>query len=297
MSIQIAAELLIAGITLGGLYALMGFALSLVLATTQVLNIAHGGFLVVGGALGMLLAEYFHLPFLVILPAFIVAGLSIGVAFELGLVRPILGKPPEEMLIGSILITFGFALALEVFLAFYWAKIVDPHPSFSLSFFVPSIYALGITFPGNRLIILGFASVMVLLFHLMLKHTQLGKAARAMSQDSQGALILGINPHKIALQIFATSTLATIVAGALYTLTTPLEPYSGFRLTLIALTIVVIGGVGSLPGALAGGLLLGISEVITAFFTTQTWSPVVYLLVFFLVLMVRPEGLMGRRRK
>lgn len=297
MSIQIAAELLLGAITLGGLYALMAFALSLALSTTHVLNISHGGFLVLGGAIGMLLIKYLNLPFFLALSIFIVLGASMGVAFELALVRPILGKPPDELLIGSILITFGFSLALEAFLAFYWAKLVSPHPSFSLSLPLPSIRLLGITFPGNRLAILAFASSMILMFHLILKYTRMGKAARAMSQDNEGAVIIGVNPYKIAFQIYTMGILTTVAAGAFYVLTTPLEPYSGFRLTLIALTIVVIGGVGNLPGALAGGLVLGIAEVFTAFFTTPAWSPMVYLLVLFLVLVVRPEGLMERRKR
>jgi len=294
MSLQIVIELLISGVTLGGLYALMAFALSLSLSTTRVLNISHGGFLIIGAAMGMLLTKYLHLPFYLALPIFIIAGGLFGYLFEITVVRPLLGKPPNEILIGSILITFGFTMALDAFLSFYWAKFVDPQPTFSLTFPLPSIRFLGLNISSTRIAILVFAGLMVLLFHLLLKYTSMGKAARAIAQDSEGALITGINPQGIALQVYVLGILTTTIAGAFYVLLTPLEPYSSFRLTLIALTIIVIGGVGSLFGALVGGVVLGTAEVLTAFFITPAWSPMTYLLIFFLVLVVKREGLMGR---
>jgi len=108
-------------------------------------------------------------------------------------------------------------------------------------------------------------------------------------------VILGVNPRLVSLTIYLTGIAATAAAGALLALAIPLEPYSGLRLTLVAMTIVVIGGVGSLPGALLGGGLLGMAEVLTAYVLGSVWSPVVSLLVFFSVLVVRPEGLWGRR--
>jgi branched-chain amino acid transport system permease protein len=294
MNLQIVIELLISGVTLGGLYALMAFALSLSLSTTRVLNIAHGGFLIIGAALGMLLTKYLHLPFLLALPLFVIAGGIFGYLFEITVVRPLLGKPPNEILIGSILITFGFTMALDAFLSFYWAKFVDPQPTFSLTLHLRPLRFLGLNVSGSRIVIMAFASVMVLFFHFLLKYTSMGKAARAIAQDSEGALITGINPQWIALQVYVLGILTTAIAGAFYVLLIPLEPYSSFRLTLIALTIIVIGGVGSLLGALVGGVVLGTAEVLTAFFITPAWSPMTYLLIFFLVLVVKPEGFLGR---
>ncbi len=292
---QTLVELILGGISLGGIYALMAFALSLALATTHILNIAHGSFLVMGAALGTLLFRHWGLPFLFSLALFIAAFALAGVAFELVCVRPLMGRAPERILIGSILVTFGFALAFEAALGFYWAKFVDPQPSFSLSVAMPRLEVWGVSVAGTRLAILGFASVAILLFHLFLRRAPIGKMARAIAQDYEGALILGINPRVISITIFTFGLLATALSGLVFILATPLDPYQGIRLTLIALTVIVIGGVGSLPGALLGGIVLGIAEVFTAFFAGAVWSPVTYLVVFFAVLLVRPEGLLGVR--
>ena len=118
---------------------------------------------------------------------------------------------------------------------------------------------------------------------------------RALAQNHAGAVILGVNPRLVSRAIYLAGIVATAAAGVLLALAIPLEPYSGLRLTLVAMTIVVIGGVGSLPGALLGGGLLGTAEVATAYVLGSVWAPVVSLLVFFVVLVVRPEGLWGRR--
>src|SRR5262249_61480300 len=105
----------------------------------------------------------------------------------------------------------------------------------------------------------------------------------------------GVPAGRVPRAISPAGTGAPPAAGVLLALAIPLEPYSGLRLTLVAMTIVVIGGVGSLPGALLGGGLLGTAEVATAYVLGSVWAPVVSLLVFFVVLVVRPEGLWGRR--
>ena len=292
---QILLELVLGGISLGGVYALMALALSLALATTHILNVAHGRFLVLGAALGTLLLRYLGIPPLVSLALLIVISALAGWLFELVCVRPLLGRPPERILIGSILITFGFALAFEAALGFYWAKLVDPQPTFSLTVPMPHLEVWGVSLSGTRVVILAFVCIAVLLFHLFLKRTSIGKMARAIAQDYEGALILGVNPRVVSVTIYTLGLLATALSGLFFILATPLNPYDGLRLTLIALTVIVIGGVGNLPGALLGGIVLGITEVFTAFVAGAVWSPVTSVLVLFVVLLLRPEGLVGLR--
>ncbi|MBI3997431.1 MAG: branched-chain amino acid ABC transporter permease [Armatimonadetes bacterium] len=293
---QILLELLLGGISLGGIYALMALALSLALATTHILNVAHGSFMVLGAAASTLLIKYLGLspvPSLVIL----VAGFAlVGWVFELVCVRPLQGRAPDRILIGSILITFGFALAFEAGLGFYWAKLVDPQPTFSLTLTMPRLTLWGVSLSGTRLVILAFVCLAVLVFHLFLTKTPVGKMARAIAQDYEGALILGVNPRLVSVTIFTVGLLATALSGLFFILATPLGPHDGLRLTLVAMTVIVIGGVGSLPGALLGGIVLGITDVFTAFVFGAVWSPVTYVLVFFVVLLVRPQGLVGIRQ-
>lgn len=295
MTPQTFLELLLGGISLGGIYALMALALSLALATTHIMNIAHGTFLVLGAALSTLLLNYLRISPVVGMAILLVIFGVVGWLFESAFVRPLLGGAPDRILVGSILITFGFALALEAGLGFYWAKFVDPQPLFSLPVTMPRIAVLGISLSGTRLVILAFVCVAVLLFQLFLKKTAIGKMARAVAQDYEGALIIGVNPRVVSVTIFTIGILATSLSGVFFILATPLGPYDGLRLTLIALTVVVIGGVGSLPGALLGGIILGIADVFAAFLVGAVWSPVTYVVVFFVVLLLRPEGLGGVR--
>jgi branched-chain amino acid transport system permease protein len=292
---QTVLDLLFGGLSLGAIYALMAFALSIALATTHVLNVAHGLILVLGAAAATYLIQVRPIGILAALAILIVGSAVFGLAFERTFVRQFLGKSPEEILIGTILVTFGFALAVEALLGYYWAKWVDPTPSFTLSFPWPQLTVGRFTLSGTRLAILSLGTLAIAAFHLFLTRTPLGKAIRAVAQNYEGAIILGLNPRLISLTVYSVGITATAISGVLLALAIPLEPYSGTPLTLIALTVVVIGGVGSLPGALVGGALLGVAEVLTAYTLGAIWAPVVSLLVFFGVLVVRPEGLFGRR--
>jgi branched-chain amino acid transport system permease protein len=289
-------DLVLGGLSLGGIYALVAFALSLSLATTHVLNVAHGTFMVLGAALATLLFRVAPVAWPLAALALVAAFALLGVLFELAFVRPFAGRSPDQILVGSILVTFGFALAAEALLGYYWARWVEPQPSFSLTFPLARVVVFGVALSGTRLTILGAAALAIAGFHVFLRRTALGRAVRAVAQNYAGAVILGIDPRRVSLAIYLAGIVATAGAGVLLALAIPLEPYSGLRLTLVAMTIVVIGGVGSLPGALLGGGLLGMAEVLTAYALGSVWSPVVSLVVFFSVLVVRPKGLWGRPR-
>lgn len=295
MTVETLLDLLLGGISLGGIYALVAFALSLALATTHILNVAHGSFMVMGAALAVLLSRVAGIGWLATGLLLLAAFAVLGLGFEAAFVRPFAGRSPEQILVGSILVTFGFALTVEALLGYYWARFVDPQPSFSLTFPLARVTVFGLGFPATRLTILLAAIAAITAFHLFLTRTPLGRAVRAVAQNYDGAVILGVNPRQVSLTIYLLGIVATAGAGVLLALAIPLEPYSGTRLTLVAMTIVVIGGVGSLPGALVGGGVLGMAEVLTAYVLGSVWAPVISLLVFFSVLVVRPEGLWGRR--
>ncbi len=295
MTAQTVIDLALGGISLGGIYALVAFALSLSLAATHVLNVAHGTFMVLGAALATLLFRATPVAWPVGVLVLLLAFAALGLAFEAVFVRPFAAKAPDQILVGSILVTFGFALTAEALLGYGWARWVDPQPAFSLTFPLARLTLLGVAVSGTRLTILLAAAVAITGFHLFLRRTALGRAVRAVAQNYTGAVILGIDPRRVSVVIYLTGIVATAGGGVLLALAIPLEPYSGLRLTLTAMTIVVIGGVGSLPGALVGGSLLGMAEVLTAYTLGSVWAPVVSLLVFFSVLAIRPEGLWRRR--
>ncbi len=288
-------DLALGGISLGGIYALTAFALSMALATTHVLNVAHGNFLVFGAALATLLLNILQVGGAATLAAVLGCFAVAGFLFERVFVRPLLGKTPEQILIGSILITFGFGLSSEALLGYYWARAVDPQPSFSIAFPWARLTLGGVVLSGTRLFILLVAAGLIAAFHQFLTRTPLGKAIRAMAQNYEAAVLLGMNPRQISTTVYVLGIVATAVSGVLLILAAPLDPYEGTRFTLVALTVIILGGVGNLPGALLGGMVLGMAEVVTSFYAGGIWGPVVYLLVFFAVLLVRPQGLLGSR--
>jgi branched-chain amino acid transport system permease protein len=289
-------ELLIGGIALGGQYALMAFSFSLVLATTHVLNVAHGVILVLGAASATLLVRQLGWPipaaFAVVTAAF-AAG---GALLEASVVRPLARRTPSEILVGSILATFGLALAAESLLGYVWARTVEPQPVFALSPGLPPLSFAGIAISGSRALILAYSAAAAAAAHVFLTRTRFGRETRAVSQNVAGALVIGIDPRRVARGVFVATTAATGLGGAFYALAHPLGPYDGVRLTLIAFTVAGVGGVGNLPGALWAGLALGVAEVFTAFWIGAVWAPLASLALLFAALLTRADAVRGGRR-
>lgn len=294
MTLQVLVELVVGGAVLGGLYALMAFAFSLVLATTHVLNVAHGTFMVLGAALSTLLVRHLHLPLAAGLGAVLGTFLGVGWIFEAALIRPLTGRPPAQVLVGSILATFGLAIATEALVGFYWARAIEPQPIFALELGISSVRIGSLVVSGPRALALVFSVVAIELFHLFLTRTRLGQQARAVAQNPIGALVIGIEPSRVARTVLTLSVAAAALAGALFVVAIPLNPYDGLRLTMVAFTVAAAGGIGNLPGALGAGVGLGIAEVLTGYWAGPVWSPVTYLLVLFAALLVRPAELLRR---
>ena len=289
-----ALELIISGLSLGGIYALLAFAMSLTISTTRVLNVAHGVFFVWGGAFFVILSQRLNLhPALSLL---ILTALFFGFAllFEWGIVRSLLGRSVHLLLTGSIMATFGLGLSMESALGYSWVTFVDPYPVFSSSLAMFPVTLGGVSLSGSRLVILAFVLLMVTGFHLFLQKTFLGKGARAMAQNFDGFLVIGLNPYRLSMILFTLAIVATAISGAFYVLAVPLNPYEGLPLTLKAFTVVILAGVGNLPATLVAGTVLGLAEVVTSQFLGSVWAPAVSLTILFLVLVFKPTGFFGK---
>jgi branched-chain amino acid transport system permease protein len=287
-------QLLVAGASLGGIYALFSFSFSLVISTTMVLNIAHGVFVVWGaGIVAVLLLRLKLSPFFAV-PMVVLFSVGFGFFFYWGIVRTLMKRGSHFLLSGSILATYGLALAMESGLGTGWMTFVDASPTFLLPLTLPSLKILGTSLSGNRLVILFLAVLMILGFYLFLKKTFLGRSARAMAQSIDGFLIIGLNPQRTASLIVILAVVVAALAGILYILAIPLNPFEGLPLTLKALTVIILAGVESLPGILAASVLLGLAEVIGSYFLGSIWAPVIGYGILFLVLLIRPTGLFGK---
>ena len=284
-------QVLIGGVLQGGMYALGAFGLSLVFGVLGILNVTHGDFLMLGGLLcyGAYVALGLDplVSLLIVVPVFFV----VGCLFERVLIQPLLVKSHHEMLMGSILVTLGAALAIEDLVPFMWAQ------SFSgIPYTVRSLVIGDVVVPTLRLAILLGIVILTLLLHLFLRHTFVGIALRAMSQNRQGAMLVGVNLPRLSMLAFGIGTALVATAGVAHVMLYSITPTMGIPLTLKYLTIVVLGGLGSLLGSVFGGMVLGLSEALTSLYIGPEWAPTVAFIVLIVVLVTRPQGLFGARQ-
>jgi branched-chain amino acid transport system permease protein len=284
-------QVLIGGSLQGGMYALGAFGLSLVFGVLGILNVAHGDFLMLGGLLCYGAYVALGLDPLVALTIVIPVFFGVGCLFERILIQPLLSKSHHELLMGSILVTLGAALAIEDLVPFVWTQ------SFSgIPYTLPSLVIGDVVIPTLRLAILLGIVLLTLVLHVFLRRTSVGIALRAMTENRQGAMLVGINLPRLSMLAFGIGTALVATAGVAHVTLYSITPTMGIPLTLKYLTIVVLGGLGSLLGSVFGGMVLGLSEALTSLYIGPEWAPTVAFLVLIVVLVTRPQGLFGMRQ-
>jgi branched-chain amino acid transport system permease protein len=284
-------QVLIGGLLQGGMYALGAFGLSLVFGVLGILNVAHGDFLMLGGLLCYGAYVALGLDPVVALTIVIPVFFGVGCLFERILIQPLLSKSHHELLMGSILVTLGAALAIEDLVPFVWTQ------SFSgIPYTLPSLVIGDVVIPTLRLAILLGIVTLTLVLHVFLRRTSVGIALRAMTENRQGAMLVGINLPRLSMLAFGIGTALVATAGVAHVTLYSITPTMGIPLTLKYLTIVVLGGLGSLLGSVLGGMVLGLSEALTSLYIGPEWAPTVAFLVLIVVLVTRPQGLFGMRQ-
>jgi branched-chain amino acid transport system permease protein len=288
MAAETLLQLLIGGVLQGGIYALGAFGLSIIFGVLRVLNVAHGDFLMLGGMLTYYFYTSWGVPpwgaLLAVFPLFFAGGFLV----ERVLIRPIAGMPHHEFLVASILITLGIALAIEDVTAFALTQ-----PVKGIDYLLPPIRLGGVVVSSLRLIFLALIIALTTALHLFLQRSFMGKALRAVMEDREGALLAGIDVQRAATVAFGLGTALTATAGVFFVTLIPVDPHIGIPLTLKYLAIIVLGGVGNLPGALAGSVVLGLSESVVSFYVGAEWSLTVAFFVLIGILLLRPRGLLG----
>ena len=273
---------------MGGIYALAAFGLSIVFGVLNVLNIAHGEFLMLGalGAYLIYIATGLN-PFVIIILIIPLFALFSWV-FQRLLIRPIKGKTETEILIASILVTLGASLLIEDITFFFWPKSFT-----SIPYSLPTLHLGEVMIPILRLCGLAVIVVLTVVMGLFLRHSYMGRAIRAVAQNVDGARVVGVPTQKIAAMTFVIGTSLAAVAGVFYVTLYSMTPYMGLPLTVKYMVIVIMGGLGGLTGPLAAGLILGITETFVGYYLGSVWAPSVAYIAFIIVLLVRPQGLFG----
>lgn len=280
-------QTLINGLLLGGFYGVMVLGFSVLWGVMGVINLAHGEFLMTGAYLAWMLFTGFSIdPFISLL---LIMPLMFLVGF--GMQKLLLNRLLERPKLATLLATFGISVILaNIHKILYSADPRNVAISYSGSFSV-----LGLSLPIVKTIIFGVALGIMLGLHLFLQYTRLGKAIRAAAQNKNAARIVGIDIDQVYAITAGICIALTAAAGAMISPTQAIFPFMGQPFTLKAFTITVLGGLGRIPGALLGGMVLGISEMMVATYVPgigTNLGVVISLLVLILVLILRPQGLL-----
>jgi branched-chain amino acid transport system permease protein len=288
----ILTQQLILGVLVGGLYGLAAAGLSLTFGVLRVLNVAHGELLMLGGYGTFWLFTLWRIdPFLSLLgvaPAMFVLGLVLYWALFQFVV-----KADEELRIkNSLLIGFGLTLVLHALAIRFWTA---DERAVTTAYAGAVIRVGGFVIPLLRLSSLLFAFVVLTGLQLFLTRARWGRAIRATAEDWQAAALMGIPVGRAYLLAFALGTALAGVAGGLVSISYSISPSIGMEWTLKALIVIVLAGLGSLFGSFACGILLGLAEAMSVVFLGGPYREVIGLIIFLIVLLVRPQGLFGAR--
>ena len=273
------------GLALGALLALISSGLTIIYGTLGVLNLAHGAMFMVGGYAGWVVWTLTGSFLLAVIGGAGFVGI-LGVAMEFIVIRHFYRRPPED----QILVTFGLGIVfVEVIrLIFGSLSVSVPPPSWATG-----VTQIGFLFyPTYRIVVLGIAAVMLLLLYVLLYRTKLGMIVRAGIEDSGMVNILGINVYNVFLLVFGIGAMAAGFAGIINAPVVAPTPDVGETILVETFVVVVIGGIGSFPGAVLGGLIAGEILSLTSA-VDPSYSQVMLFAVMTLVLMLRPEGLLG----
>jgi branched-chain amino acid transport system permease protein len=273
------------GLVLGALLALISSGLTIIYGTLGVLNLAHGAMFMLGGYAGYVAYTYTD-SFIIAIIAGSLFVMVVGVAMERIIIRHFYGRPDEDQL----LVTFGISICLVELVRFTFG-------SLSLTVPAPKIIA-GITslgfmyYPTYRLALVGIVAVALLSLFLVLYRTRIGMIVRAGIEDSVMVASLGINVYRVFMVVFGIGAMAAGFAGIANAPVVSLTPDMGEAILVQTFVVVVIGGVGSFPGAILGGLIAGEIISITAM-VDPAYSYVMLFVAMTLVLLLRPHGLLG----
>ncbi|MFI6909926.1 branched-chain amino acid ABC transporter permease [Nonomuraea sp. NPDC050394] len=276
------------GLLIGGVYALMASGLTLIFGVMRIVNITHGAFLVlVALATWWLWRRTGVDP---IMAAVVTTPLMAGLGWLIH--RLLVSRVKDASPAMSVLLTFGLALIIEGLLTIIAG---NRFRSATPPYFEESFGIGAISLPKAQ--VFGFLAAVLVLGALygVLTGTWTGRAIRAATQNPAGAALVGVGASGTAALAFALGTATAGVGGSILSVLYPFFPASHYEWISKLLGIVVLGGMGSLPGALAGAVMLGLAETLTATYGSLTWSTLVFYLVIMVVLLFRPQGLFGAR--
>ncbi|MCL4533767.1 MAG: branched-chain amino acid ABC transporter permease [Bacteroidetes bacterium] len=285
------AQQVINGLQLGLVYALIALGYTMVYGIIRLINFAHGDVFMVGAFVGFFAISAFHQSFLPAMLAAIVVCVVLAVAIERFAYRPLRSAPR----IASLITAIGVSIFLEYFtsLKFVFGPNIRTFPR---PFEVVTWQVGGLSITSIQVIVLGVTVFMLALLQFVVYRTKMGMAMRGVSYDFDTAKLMGINVDVVVSFTFALGSALAGAGGVLFAIAYPqVQPFMGIMPGLKAFVAAVLGGIGIIPGAMLGALIMGQAEVLTAAFVSTTWKDAVAFAILIAVLMIKPTGLLGKR--
>lgn len=284
------AYLISSGITAGALYALVAVGLVLCYRTTGHINFGHGELFMIGGFLAFTFHVLLGWPYLLSLVLAVIGGFILGVITDRTVYRPLIKAPPLTM----VLATVGFSFLLKGVGRYFWGGQGEVVPFPPLASPAPVLLGSIPVFP-QQLVVLGGALVTMAILTAFFRLTRAGKAMQATAENVRAAHLVGIRVNLVYTLTWGTGAALAAIAAVLMAPLTLLTPDIGFNLLLKAFAATILGGLGSMPGAIVGGFLVGITEAFAGGYISSAFQDVSAFAIIMIVLVVRPTGLFGER--
>ena len=284
-------QYLINGLSIGAVYAIIALGYTMVYGIAKMLNFAHGDVIMVGAYMSYCVTSYMGLPAVTGVAVAVVVCTLLGIVIEGLAYKPLRGVPSLAVLITAIGVSYFLQNAAQLIFG------SAPKNFKSIVTMAPlSLFGGKITVTGEVIVTIAVSVAIMIGLHLFTTKTKMGKAMRAVSEDRAAAQLMGINVNQTISMTFAIGSALAAIAGVLLCSTVPtLMPTTGSMPGIRAFTAAVFGGIGSIPGAMLGGILLGIIETFSKAYLSTQFSDAIVFLVLIVILLVKPAGLLGKR--
>ncbi|WP_066705373.1 branched-chain amino acid ABC transporter permease [Curvibacter delicatus] len=292
MSFTAWLELIASGLITGGIYALVALGLNLQYGLMRILNIAHGEFLMIGAYITWMAQDALGVSPLLMVPVSFLLLMGLGLVLHRLCFRRLTATSPNLDVFEArgLMVAFGLMFLAQNFASFMWGGELRGY-----DYLTDSVKIGEAQFAGNKLLVFGLALAFSAALIVLMRMTLLGKGVRALMQSPIGAQLVGIDTQRLHPLMFGIGLGLSGIAGSLLSMAYTITPSMGEPYTVTALIVITLGGFGSMSGALAGGLLLGVIEALGMHFTSPSLKALLSYSVFIAVLLLRPEGLFARK--
>ncbi len=280
-------EIIIFGTVHGAVVSLLAVGLSLVYGVGGVMNLGHGAFYLISGYIFYWTVVTANLGLLLGSIAVIISVTIIGAISYLGLIKPLMDSP-----VGVLMITFAIGFFMQ---ALILVIVVVSHPLLMDPLIPGSITLFGVTFGAQNILIIILSLIIVAAVSLFISKSKLGKSIRAVAQDREAAMLMGINADRILMYVVMLSAALAGVAAILNVPREYISPFVGWSILTESFAVVVLGGLGSLPGSVIGSFILGYAMQFCNYVIDPSYTPLIPGIVIVLTLIIRPHGIFGKK--